>query len=126
LWSGLTLKLDLFQHPKLMRTEYRVPNERWGTFAAWEGLQRKFASPDFSVKVELQHARQQVWMRLEGALSAKNAEGLAHRISESLERSKGRLVLDLKKLHWDKRTDLRSATHPELQLVAGMFHDYQG
>ena len=46
-------------------------------------------------------------MRLEGALSAADAEGLAQRIRDSLARSKNRLVLDLKKLHWDKGTDLR-------------------
>jgi len=110
----------------------------------WEELQRKVASPDFSIQVELQHAKQRVWMRLEGALSRTDAEGLAHRISESLARSKNHLVLDLKKLHWDKATDLQplrdklanyrsrirvvlpklSAAHPERLLVASMFHHY--
>ena len=112
----------------------------------WEELHRKVASPEFSIQVELQHAKQQVWMRLEGALSKRDAKGLAHRIHESLARSRNRLVLDLKKLHWDKATDLTplreklaeyrsrirvvlprlSATHPELVLVAAMFHHYQG
>jgi hypothetical protein len=112
----------------------------------WEELHRKVASPDFSIQVELQHAKQQVWMRLEGALSGADAEGLAHRIRESLAQSKHRLVLDLNKLHWDTATDLEplrekladyrsrirvvlpkmSVAHPELILVAGMFHHYQG
>ena len=167
LWTALTLKMDWFQHPKLIRTTYRLPDKRWGAFEAWEELRRKVTSPrginasptwvpvtgdippgerDFSVQVELQHAKQQVWLRLEGALSAKDAEGLARRISESLARSKNQLVLDLNKLHWDKTTDLQplreqlanyrsrirvvlpnfSATHPELLLVAGMFHHYHG
>ena len=30
LWTGLTLKLDLFQHPKLMRTTYRMPGQALG------------------------------------------------------------------------------------------------
>jgi len=101
-------------------------------------------SPNFSVKVELQHARQQVWMRLEGVLSRKDAEGLGQRLRESLARSKNRLVLDLNKLHWHKTDDLQplcdklaayrsrirvvlpklSMTHPELLLIASMFHHY--
>ena len=146
LWTALTLKLDWFQHPKLIRTTYRLPEKRWGAFEMWEELHRKVYSPDFSVQVELQHAKQQVWMRLEGALSANDAEGLAHRIQESLARSKNRLVLDFNKLRWDTATDLKplreklatyhsrirvvlpglSATHPELMLVAGVFHHYHG
>jgi radical SAM superfamily enzyme YgiQ (UPF0313 family) len=144
LWTGLTLKLDLFQHPKLQRTTYRLPEKSWSKFHLWEEFHAKVASPNFSVKVELQHARQQVWMRLEGALTAKDAEGLGQRIRDSLARSKSRLVLDLNKLHWHKTEDLRpfceklsayrsrirvvlpklSAAHPELLLIASMFHHY--
>jgi hypothetical protein len=145
IWTALTLKLNWFQHPKLIRTTYRLPGKRWSAFEAWEELHRKVVSPDFSIQVELQHAKQQVWMRLEGALSRTDAEGLAHRVSESLARSRSRLVLDLNKLHWDKANDLQplleklaeyrsrirvvlpklSATHPELLLVAGMFQHYR-
>ena len=140
LWTALTLKLHWFQHPKLHRTEYRVPGH------GWEELPKKFALPDFSIQVELQHARQQVWMRLEGALSSAHAESLVHRIQESLARGKHRLVLDLNKLHWDKVDDLQplrdklaayrgrirliapklSAAHPELILLAAMFQHYKG
>ena len=143
-WTKLTLDLDLFQHPKLKRTTYRLPDKRWGAFEAWEELHRKFASPDFSIQVELQHAKQQVWMRLEGVLSRKDAEGLAHQISKSLAQSKSRLVLDFNKLRWEKANDLKplreklanyrsrirvvlpklSAAHPELILLAAMFHTY--
>ena len=146
LWTGLTLKLDLFQHPKLQRTAYRMPDKRWSAFHLWEEFNGKVSIPNFSVKVELQHAKKQVWMRLEGALSATDAEGLGQRIRDSLARSKSRLVLDLEKLHWDKVDDLRplreklsayrsrihlvlpklSAAHPELILLAGMFHHYKG
>ena len=146
LWTGLTLKFDFFQHPKLIRTTYRLPSESWSAFHLWEELQRKVTIPNFSVHVELQHARQQVWMRLEGALSATDAEGLGQRIRDSLTRTRSRLVLDLKKLHWDKVQDLGplreklaahrsrirlvlpklSAAHPELILLASMFHHYRG
>jgi hypothetical protein len=146
LWTWLTLKLDLFQHPKLVRTTYRMPSKSWKAFDLWEELPRKFSLPDFSIQVDLQHAKQQVWLRLEGALSRANAEGLAQRIQDSLARSKSHLVLDLNKLHWDKVDDLRplreklvayrsrirlvlpklSAAHPQLILLAGMFHHYKG
>jgi len=145
LWTALTLKMDWFQHPNLIRTTYRLPDKRWGAFEMWEELRRKVASPDFSLQVELQHAKKQVWLRLEGALSVNDAEGLAHRISESLARSKNQVVLDLNKLDWDKSTDLQplrekladyrsrirvalprlSAAHPELLLLASMFHHYR-
>jgi radical SAM superfamily enzyme YgiQ (UPF0313 family) len=144
LWTGVTLKLNLFQHPKLQRTTYRLPEKSWSAFELWEEFQKKHPIPNFSVKVELQHAKQQVWMRLEGALSSKDAEGLGQRIRESLARSRSRLVLDLNKLHWHQTGDLRplceklaayrsrirvvlpklSSTHPELLLIASMFHHY--
>jgi len=146
LWTGVTLKLDLFQHPKLQRTEYRLPAKSWSAFHLWEEFHAKVSIPNFSVKVELQHAKQQVWMRLEGALSARDAEGLGQRIRDSLARSRSRLVLDLNKLHWHKAEDLRplcekladyrsrirvvlpkfSAAHPELLLLASTFYQYKG
>jgi hypothetical protein len=141
MWTGLTLKLDLFQHPRLIRTAYRVPGRRWGAFEMWEEFQRKAAWPDFSIQVELRHAKEEVWMRLEGVLSASAAEGLGNRIQESLRASKSKLVLDFKKLHWDKVENLEplreklaayrsrvrvvlpklSSAHPELILLAAMF-----
>lgn len=144
LWTGVTLKFDFLQHPKLQRTTYRMAEKGWSKFHLWEEFHAKVANPNFSVQVELQHAKQQVWMRLEGVLSSADAEGLGQRIRDSLARSKNKLVLDLNKLHWDKVDDLRplldkladyrsrirvvlpklSAAHPELLLLAGMFHQY--
>ena len=144
LWTGVTLKFDFLQHPKLQRTTYRLPEKSWSAFALWEEFHTKNPSLGFSAKVELQHARKQVWMRIEGALSSADAETLAQRLRDSLARSKSRLVLDLKKVHWDKAGDLRplreklagyrdrirvvlpklSAAHPELLLLAGVFHHY--
>lgn len=146
LWTGLTLKLNLFQDPKLVRTSYRVPGKRWGAFELWEDIQRKLAIPGLSLQVELQHAKQQVWMRLEGALSAAAAERLGQRIRDSLMHSKSRLVLDLKRLQGDSAGDLRplienlaayrsrirlilpklSGSHPELLLLASVFQHYRG
>ena len=85
-------------------------------------------------------------MRLEGVLSAAEADGLGQRIRDSLTQSKSRLVLDLKQLQWDKADDLRALTerlsafrsrvrlilpkvaaaHPEVILLASMFHHYKG
>lgn len=146
LWTGLTLKLDLFQHPKLVRTTYRLPAKRWSAFHLWEEIPHKISIPELSIQVDLQHAKKQVWLRLEGVISASNAEGLAQRIQDSLARTKSRLVLDLNKLRWDKVDDLRplleklsgyrshirlvlpklSAAHPELILLVTMFHHYKG
>lgn len=144
LWTAVTLKFDYFQHPKLQRTTYRLPDKRWSAFDLWQEFHAKIANPNFSVKVELQHAKQQVWMRLEGRLTKADAEKLGQRIRDSLARSRSRLVLDLNKLHWDKvenlgplceklkayRSRIRvvlpklSAAHPELLLLASMFHHY--
>jgi len=142
----LTLKLNLFQHPKLKRTMYRMPARRWAGAELWEELRRKHAIPNLSIQVELHHAKQQVWMRLEGRLSRAESEGLGQRIRDSLARSKSRLVLDLKKLQWDKVDDLHplreklaayrsrvrlvlpklAAAHPEVIILAGMFQPYRG
>jgi len=144
LWTGLTLKLVLFQHPTLQRTAYRMPEKSWSAFDLWERFQAEMASPNFSVKVDMQHAKRQVWMRLEGAPSTSDAEKLAQRLRDSLARSKNCLVLDLKKLQWNKVDDLLplreklasyrdrirvilpklSAAHPELLLLAAMFRHY--
>ena len=70
LWTAVTLKLDLFQHPRLMRTTYRMPAKRWSEFHLWEEIPHKISIPELAIRVELQHAKKQVWLRLEGALSA--------------------------------------------------------
>jgi hypothetical protein len=145
MWTAVTLKLNLFQHPKLIRTSYREEVAQWSAFKSWQDLQHKLSSPEFSLQVELQHTRQQVWMRLEGSLSARNIDSLAHRLHESLALSKHRLILDLNKLHWDHveslaplreklaayRSRIRlvpptlAATHPEWALLAGFFEWYR-
>jgi hypothetical protein len=146
LWTGVTLKLNLFQHPRLMRTAYRMPSTRWAGSDLWEGLRRKAALPNLCIQVELQQARQQVWLRLEGKLSRTEAEGLGQRIRDSLARTRSRLVLDLNQLQWDKADDLEplreklagyrsrirlilpklASAHPEVILLASMFQHYRG
>jgi len=143
LWTGITLRLDWFQHPRLSRTAYRFPNAR-NAFHLWEEIERKVSIPTLSIEVEPRHAKRQVWMRLEGVLSRAEAERLGQRIRDTLAQSKSRLILDLKKIHWEKIDDLQplrerlagyrsrirfvlpklSTAHPELVLLAGMFHHY--
>lgn len=145
-WTAVTLKLNLFQHPKLTRTSYRMPENHWTAFHLWEELQQKVSSPGFSLQIELQHARKQVWMRLEGTLTTQHAERLGHRLSESLARTRNRVILDLNKLHWDKAEDLAplrekltayrsrirlimpkvAAAHPEVVLLISLFELYRG
>ena len=144
-WTGVKLKLNLCQQPKLQRTTYRLPGKNWSAFDLWEEIQQKVSSPDFSIQVELRHAKEQVWMRLNGSPSPAQAEGLGQRIRESLARSKSALVLDLKRLQWDKVGDLQplreklatyrsrirvilpkvASSHPELILLASMFEHYR-
>jgi len=146
LWTAFTLKFDLFQHPKLIRTLYRMPTKRWRAFELWEELPTKISIPDFSMRVDLQHANKQVWLSLEGALSKTHAENLAQRLHDSLVQTKNRVVIDLKHLHWDKIEDLAplceklagyrsrirlvlpklTTAHPELLMLAAMFHQYRG
>ena len=77
LWTGLTLKLDLFQHPKLVRNTYRLPGPMENALEHWKDFERRFALPNLSVRVEWQAAKHEVWMRLEGALSPKRLTVLA-------------------------------------------------
>lgn len=146
LWTGLTLKFGLFQHPRLTRTAYRFPDRDWSAFHLWEELPHGLSVPELSIRVDLQHAKKQVWVRLEGVLSAANAEELGRRIRDSLAQSKCRLVLDANKLRCEAAGDLRPllerlsddrsrirlvlprpvAAHPELMLLVAMFSHYKG
>jgi hypothetical protein len=83
-------------------------------------------------------------MRVEGALSTSDAESFAHRLRDSLERSKNRLILDFNNVQWDKVGDLTplrdklagyrdrirvvlpkvTTAHPEVLLLAAVFQPY--
>lgn len=146
LWTGLTLKFNWFQHPKLQRNTYRLAGPTRSAAGLWEEFQTKVANPNFSVQVEWQHAKQQVWMKLEGVLSSHDAAGLGQRLQDSLARTKDKLILDLNQLHWDHVGDLRplreklityrsqirltlpklATNHPEWLLLASAFELYHG
>ena len=99
-WTALKLRLGIFQHPRLGRVSFRMPEEGLGLWATkiWESLREESVSPHFSIHVDLQHAKRQVWVRLNGVLDNLRAEKLAQRIEEYLEKEKGKLILDLEKV----------------------------
>jgi hypothetical protein len=99
-WTALKLRLDIFQHPRLSRVSFRMPEEGLGIWATkiWESLRDESISPHFSIQVDLQHAKRQVWVRLNGVLDNLRAERLAQRIKEYLEKDRGKLILDLEKV----------------------------
>jgi hypothetical protein len=99
-WTALKLRLGIFQHPRLGRVSFRMPEEGLGLWATkiWESLREESVSPHFSIQVDLQHAKRQVWVQLNGVLDNLRAEKLAQRIEEYLEKDRGKLILDLEKV----------------------------
>jgi hypothetical protein len=69
----------------------------WAT-KIWESLRDESISPNFSIQVDIQHAKRQVWVQLNGVLDNLRAERLARRIQEYLEKDRGKLILDLGKV----------------------------
>ena len=98
IWTGIKLKFRLFQHPRLIRTPYRISNKKWKEFHLWEEIPSRYLDPNFSIRVELQHATKQVWLRLEGSLTSVSAADLGRQIQDCLSNTKNHLVLDFKKI----------------------------
>jgi radical SAM superfamily enzyme YgiQ (UPF0313 family) len=144
-WTWFTLRFDLFQHPRLQRTAYRMPPERRAAYRLWKQIPRRLETPGLRVTVDGHPRREWVWLRLEGKLTAAHAEGLAKHIQETLAQTRSRIVLDLKKLHLADGTGLRSLrerlaahspdirlvlpriadAHPEWLVMAGLFEAYK-
>lgn len=99
-WTALKLRLGIFQHPRLGRVSFRMPEEGLGLWATkiWESLRDECLSPHFSIQVDLQHAKKQVWVQLNGVLDNLRAEKLAQRIEDYLKKGRGKLILDLEKV----------------------------
>jgi hypothetical protein len=96
-WTALKLRFGIFQHPRLGRVSFRMPEEGLSLWATkiWEALRDESISPHLSVQVDLQYAKRQVWVKLNGMLDSLRAERLAKRIREYLEKDQGKLILDL-------------------------------
>lgn len=91
-WTALTLKLDLFQHPRLVRHTFRMPGER-RLDRVWRRLHGEDPA-GHSVAVERRPVST-IWVRVEGRLAAAGAGRLADDLRRALDRKKERVVLDL-------------------------------
>ena len=91
-WTGLTLKLGLFQHPRLVRHTFRMPNESLPA-RVWRRLRRE-DSAGHQVEVKL-HPDFTVCVRVEGKLAPSEAKKLVSGLRKALRRTEDRLVLDL-------------------------------
>jgi radical SAM superfamily enzyme YgiQ (UPF0313 family) len=96
-WTALKLRLGIFQHPRLGRVSFRMPEKGLGfqAITIWESLRDEGISANFSVQVHLLHPKRQTWVRLNGILDNLWAERLAQKIKEHLKKARGKLILDL-------------------------------
>lgn len=94
-WTAVTLRLGLFQHPKLVRRTFRVPDESLPS-RVWRRL-RGSDGDGARVEVELRPEKT-VWVTVAGTLSVARAEELAADLANNLRRRKERVVLDLERL----------------------------
>ncbi|MFA6002589.1 MAG: cobalamin-dependent protein [Elusimicrobiota bacterium] len=144
-WTWAALQLDIGQHPRLQRTVHRMPGSSWVDHRVWEGLAARWKAADLRLNVEFLHTRKQVWLRFEGRMNQRSTEALWQDMCNSLERCKGRIILDFKRLHWEggqmspemrqKLAEYRSRVslvlpklqhaHPEILILANMFRHYK-
>jgi hypothetical protein len=94
-WTALTLKLDLFQHPRLIRHTYRIPHDT-RLARVWRRLRGEDPG-GHHVHVE-RRPWSTIWVQVEGKLADAGAGRLAADLQRALERKKERLVLDLTRL----------------------------
>lgn len=94
-WVGLTLKLGIFQHPRLIRHTFRMP-ETSRPARGWRSLRRE-DSATHQLEVELR-PESTVWVRVKGDLTLAGADRLAAGLREALRRTEDRLILDLRRL----------------------------
>ncbi len=113
--TGLTLKLGLFQHPKLIRHSFRMPEESLPA-RVWRRL-RGEDETGHRVEVELR-SESTVWVSVAGTLNVAGAERLAADLGKGLRRRKERLVLDFERL---ARTQ-----HEAVERLAEQLRDYRG
>ncbi|MEE9226667.1 MAG: hypothetical protein V3U66_02925, partial [Acidobacteriota bacterium] len=91
-WTALTLKLDLFQHPGLIRNTFRMHQDSRPA-RVWRRLRGEDLGGH---KVEIEHRPvSTIWVRVEGRLAVPGAGRLADDLRWALDRRKERVVLDL-------------------------------
>jgi anti-anti-sigma regulatory factor len=91
-WTSLTLRLGLFQHPRLVRNTFRIAETKSGR--TWARLHGRLSPEGASVHVE-RRPTSTVWLRLEGSLTGTSAERFATSLRAAMARKKERVVLDL-------------------------------
>lgn len=95
LWTGLILKLGWFQHPRLIRSKFRMTDPSLPS-RIWRRLQ-EVSSEHHKVEVEMR-SESIVWVRVQGTLNKVGAERLAETLRVGLRKRKERLVLDFNRL----------------------------
>jgi hypothetical protein len=91
-WTAVTLELDLFQHPRLIRHTFRL-SEDSRLARAWRRLRGEDPAGH---NVAIEHRPiSTVWVRVEGRLAAAGAGRLAEKLRRALDRRKEGVVLDL-------------------------------
>ncbi|MFC1522792.1 hypothetical protein ACFL6Y_10325 [Elusimicrobiota bacterium] len=105
-WTWMALRFRIFQHPRLIRNTFRIPQEGIWPAQIWESLENY--SQDCSIQVDLNYFKKQVWVKIEGALDEMTTENLSAKMDDLLKRGKGRLVLDLEKLQLPESRGLTS------------------
>ncbi len=99
LWTSFKLRFNLFQNPSLTRKGWRLPPEPFTKEWLEAQLQRHNVPQRLQVLVEeYEGRRNQLKVRLEGALDRQQGEKLAEQLRAYLKQTKGKLVLDLEKL----------------------------
>jgi len=93
--SWMALRLEVFQHPSLIRHTFRLPQESVPA-KLWRRLRGEDPS-GHQVQVELR-PEATIWVRIEGRLAMAGADRLAADIKEALAQRRERLVLDLNRL----------------------------
>nr|MDA8130868.1 hypothetical protein [Elusimicrobiota bacterium] len=99
LWTSFKLRFNLFQNPALTRKGWRLPPEPFTKEWLEAELQKHNVPQRLHVLVEeYEGRRNQLKVRLEGALDRHNGEKLAEELRAYLKETKGKLVIDLEKL----------------------------
>jgi radical SAM superfamily enzyme YgiQ (UPF0313 family)/anti-anti-sigma regulatory factor len=93
-WTGLTLKLHLFQHPPLVRHSFRIDNVP--AKRGWRRFVHQDAS-ELSIHVEHRPAST-VWVHLKGRLNSDAAAQFVADLRAALARKDDRVVLNLASL----------------------------
>jgi len=89
--KSLSLRLWDEQRQRLVGYRALKSVRSWSAFDLREGVRRKISLANASIQVEMQHAKQRVCLRLEGALSTADAEGLGQRIRDALSEARAGL-----------------------------------